>query len=226
MTRPVIKSGEMSERLHIRGLAMPPLVAPPTAETLRIAELEGQVSEMRREADALRQEAAALESAIVEARSEALAQGRSDGRKEAEDRTDELLANLKEALGNAAEDFRQAVERLERLSGDLAGLALGRIVGDAGARPGLVADTLRLATTDLFRDSVVVAEVSRADFPDALTLEALRLPQTTPAVEVRINDEMASGACRLRLKLGEADLGLDGQVARLRILLETTAQVG
>lgn len=225
MTRPVIKSGETSGRLHIRGLALPPLAAPPTAEALRIAELEGQVSEMRRETDELRQAAAVLESAIVEGRREALAQGRAEGRKEAEDRSSERLTSLKEALGNIAGDFRQAMDRLELLSGDLAGLALGRIVGEAALRPGLIADTLRQATTELFRDSVVIAEVSRADFPDAVSLERLRLPQTAPAVEVRINDEMASGACRLRLKLGEADLGLDGQVARLRALLETRAQV-
>lgn len=226
MTRPVIKSDETFGRLHIRDLAMPPLTAPPTAEALRIAELEEQVSEMRREADALRQTAATMESAIVEARREALAKGRAEGRKEADDRSSERLTSLKEALEKITGDFRQAVDRLELQSGDLAGLALGRIVGDAALRPGLVADTLRLAATELFRDSVVVAEVSRADFPDAASLEVIRVPQTAPAIEILINDEMASGACRLRLKLGEADLGLDGQVARLRTLIETAAQVG
>lgn len=226
MTRPVIKSDETSGRLHIRGLAIPPLTPPPTAEARRIAELEEQISAMRRETDALQQAAVAMESAIVEARREALTQGREEGRRETEDRSSERLASLKEMLEDVARDFRETMDRLEHLSGDLAGLALERIVGDAALRPGLVAGAIRLAATGLFRDSVVMAEVSRADFPDSTSLEAIHLPQSTPAVRVLINDEMASGACRLRLKLGEADIGLDGQVARIRKLIETAAQAG
>lgn len=63
---------------------------------------------------------------------------------------------------------------------------------------------------------MLAIEVSASDFPDVGAQEALARAIGRDAV---VLDSLQPGGCRLRLRLGEVDLSLDGQLARLRAVL-------
>lgn len=162
------------------------------------------------------QEVDRLSAAVAAARSEGRAQGLIEGAQAAEDRSEALLRVMTDAAATSVTLLGKRLDELQEVVGDLAAVALERIVGDVSSRQSLVVDTVRRAVGALFVGSVVAVEVSREDFPDAVTLQAV-LPQ---GCEAHSLDSLPSGGCRLRLRLGEVDLGLHGQVARLRALLD------
>lgn len=223
--RAVIKSGDGSGDVRVRGLAVksPPPV--PSAEARRITELQRQASEAEQTIATLQDQIGRLADEALNAMREGHAEGLIEGRKAAEDQSARLLVLLTEASDRASEDFRRSLTTLEAAAGTLASLALARIVSDAGSRQSLVVDTVHRAVADLFEGSVVSIEVSPLDFPDPSALETLRLPQAAPPIDVRPVRGMASGDCRVRLRLGEIDLGLDGQLARLRAVLEASGEL-
>jgi type III secretion protein L len=100
--------------------------------------------------------------------------------------------------------------------GGLAAVALDRIVGHAHGRQALIADTVHRAVSDLFAGSIVAVEVSCEDFADPAPLRAV-VPKDC---DVHLLDGLPSGACRLRLRMGEVDLDLQGQADRLRAVLD------
>lgn len=223
--RAVIKSGDGSGDLRVRGLAVkaPPPV--PSAEARRVADLQHQASEAGERIAALEDQVDRLSREALTARREGHAEGLIDGRKAADDQSARLLAVLTDASATASGDFRLSLNALEAAAGTLASLALARVVNDAGSRQSLVVDTVHRAVAELFEGSVVTIEVSPADFPDPASLETIRLPQGSPPIAVRAVRGMASGDCRVRLRLGGIDLGLDGQLARLRAVLESSGDL-
>lgn len=212
----VIKSGDPGGEVRVLELDAEPDVATPSDEARHIADLEERLAEAGALIEALRDDLARANSAAQGAWAEGRAAGMVEGRKAAEDRSAALLRRLDQSLEAAGEDFRRHLATFEQAAAGLAGLALGRVVGDPAGRRSLVVETVQRASAELFAGSVVAVEVSAADFPDVLSLEPLR---SEIGREVVVLDALESGACRLRLRLGEIDLGLDGQVARLRTLL-------
>lgn len=207
----------------VRGLMSRSPPPPLTADARRIADLEARLTEAEGVIVSLREAAASLAIDVETARREGRAEGRIEGRKSADDGAADRLRVLGEAAAAAERAFQDALEELQTSAGDLAALALGRIVGDVAARVDLVAGTVRVALTETFKESVVRVEVARADFPDAEAVRSLDLARIAPSVDIRVAPDLTSGGCRIQLKLGEVDLGLDGQVARLRAVLETSA---
>jgi flagellar biosynthesis/type III secretory pathway protein FliH len=200
----------------VRGLEVAPPPPPVSDEVRRIAALELRLLEMDAQLGTLREENDQLKAEALGAWREGHAKGVEEGRKDAEDRSEALAAGLAKTAGEALAAFRDRLAALEDATGQLAAEALSRIVGDPSERKGLIRDAVRRAAAGVFAGAVVVVEVSEADFQDAEMLKAV-----TPAdCEIRLVAALPSGACRLRLQMGEADLDLDGQVARLRALLE------
>lgn len=213
---PVIKSGAAGADIRVRGLAVAPPPAIPSAQERRIAELEHRLELAEADLAARDQEIARLSQAAEAAHAEGRAQGLIEGRKSAEDRSEALLKAVAAAAEAGAAALRDRLTGLEDAVGGLTVLALERIVGHRPERQALIADTVRRAVTESFAGSVIAVEVSAEDFPDAAPLRAL-LPTEC---EVRLLKDLPSGGCRLRLRMGEVDLGLQGQVARLSAVLD------
>lgn len=213
----VIKSGEPDRR--VRGLSAPPAEAPLSDEARRIRDLEAGLEEALARGAALQAEVERLTTALPAAREEGRAQGVAAGRREAEDRASALIDAIAEAAAEALKTFRDQVTALEDMVGSLAAAALERIVLDPGDRRDLVLETARRAVSQTFGDAVVKVEVCRLDFPD----EGLLRGALPPGCEVASRDDLPSGACRLRLRMGEANLDLQGQVSRLRTVLQGEA---
>lgn len=218
----VIKSGADRDGIHIRALmasAAAPVVSP---DARRIIELESRLIQADNQLAELREEVDRMTATALDARREGHAAGVTEGRDAADDRSDELLRLISDAAAGAGADFRTRLESLEGIAAGLAGIALARIVGDMDGRQAMVAHTVRRAVEETFNGSALGIEVSRTDFPDPVSLESIAFPEGVAAIGIRAVDDLPSGGCRVRLKLGEIDLGLDGQVARLRTLFDAS----
>ena len=214
---PVIKSADHEQRTRIRVLSLEQPPATPSPEALAFAELEAQLeaaldreTRLATEADRLRVEA---EAAFARGRQV----GIEDGRRLAEDRSAALLAELATAAAGATAAFRARLDGLEAAAAGLAGLALSRIADHPETRRDLVEGAVRRALAETAAGAVVRVEVSRNDFPDPSALAAAAEAAGAQVVPM----DHPSGACRIILRLGEIDLGLDGQITRLRALMET-----
>jgi flagellar biosynthesis/type III secretory pathway protein FliH len=214
----VIKSGAVAVDMSVRGLTVAPLPPVPSAEARLIAELERRLEAAQAELGAREQEIERLSSVAAAALSDGHTQGLIEGRKAAEDHSEALIHAVSGAADKSVALFQERLGGLEGAVGGLAALALERIVGPGPDRQALVADTVRRAVADLFAGAVVAVEVSREDFPDADLLRAA-LPLEC---DVRLLDGMPSGGCLLRLRMGEVDLDIQGQAARLRAVLDPT----
>ena len=214
----VIKSGAGD---RVRGLSVVPLTPEPSEDARRIRALEARLETALAEARALSEEVERVEAVVTAARAEGRAEGVAAGRREADDRAHELLGAVSKASQEAVTAFRDQLTALGDLSGGLAAAALERIVGEANGRQDLILETARRAVSQTFAGSVVRVEVSGADFQDQNALASA----LGAGCEALIRDDLPSGACRLSLRMGEADLDLDGQTARLRaVLLEGKAE--
>lgn len=218
----VIKSGAVSAGAHIRALMAGAVAPVVSAEARRIAELESRLAQADDQLAELGEEANRLAASVLEARREGHAAGLAEGRQAAEDRSEELLRLLVDTATAAGADFRNQLESLEDIAAGLAGVALARIIGDTTDRQAMVAQTIHRAAAEIFNGSALGVEVSRTDFPDSASLDSIAFPEGVAAVGIQAVEDLPSGGCRIRLKLGEIDLGLDGQVARLRTLLDAS----
>ena len=177
---------------------------------LRLAEQEAQLTDLREDART------AFE------RGEA--KGREAGRREAEAQETQRLARLEAAIEQAHQAFRQSLAGLEYLAPALAHEALSRILAPSEARSQLVTGILARQLAAVEAGSVLHVEVSASDFPDDLALEALEgtLGSLGPAVHASVS--LKSGDCRIKLKLGTLDVGLDRQWGCLGALLQDMAE--
>lgn len=216
----VIKSEAVD--LSVRGLTIAPPVPVPSAEVRLIAELKEQVEALRSELSSRDQEIQRLTASATAAFDQGRAEGIEEGRQSAEDHSAALIRTVADTAARGLGAFKQGLTGLEDAAGGLAALALGRIVGQTADRQGLIIDTVRRAVGDLFAGSVVLVEVSQEDFADPAPLRAV-LPK---GCEVHVEEGLASGACRLKLRMGEVDLELQDQVARLRAILDPTGAPG
>jgi flagellar biosynthesis/type III secretory pathway protein FliH len=213
----VIKSGETD--LRVRGLSAPPAAPALSEDARRILELEARLEAAAARGESLQAEVDRLATAVRAARDEGRAEGVAAGRREAEDRSSALIDTLGRAAAEGVQAFEGQLAALEDMVGGLAAAALERIVLDPAGRRDLVLETARRAVARTFAEAVVRVEVSRLDFPDEAALRR-GLPS---GCEAAARDDLPSGACRLALRMGEADLDLHGQVRRLRAVLQGEA---
>ncbi|KSB91865.1 hypothetical protein AS593_07520 [Caulobacter vibrioides] len=185
----------------------------------RIAALEDGVA--KRDA-----ELATLPAALEGARKEGREEGRRQGLSEARDRAEEALDALKASADAALERYSQELGSLERLAPALAREALARLIAQPDERAALLADVIQTQIRQLDRNAVVAVEVSRHDYPAPEALETLAQRLGASRFEVRADEALPAGGCRLRLVLGAIEIGLDQQWRRLDDLLSALAQPG
>jgi type III secretion protein L len=211
---PVIKSAAVD--ISVRGLAVAPPPSVPSAEARLIAELEHRLEAAQADLAARGREIERLTAAGSTAFEQGHAEGLVEGRRSAEDRSEALVRAVAAAGDKGVAAFQETLAGLEEAVGGLTAVALDRIVGHAPDRQTLIAGAVHRAVGDLFAGSIVAVEVSREDFADPAPLRAV-LPKDC---DVHLLDGLSSGACRLRLRMGEVDLDLQGQAARLRAILD------
>ncbi len=119
----------------------------------------------------------------------------------------------------ALERFRAEVASLERLAPALAREALGRLLLDPSRQAELVIGALGKQIAQLDRKSIVRVEVSRADFPTPDALVGAVSALCHADIDIQPRDELERGECRIKLNLGEIDVGMGQQWAALSNLL-------
>jgi flagellar biosynthesis/type III secretory pathway protein FliH len=183
--------------------------------------LRRQVDQQRAEISGLRAQA---EAAVREAEKQAEARGREAGLREAEDDSAKRLVRLESGVERAVAEFVQALSALERLAPELARQGLAAMLGAETDRPALVAAIVQRQLRRLEAQAVVRVEVSAADFPDEAALSALAHALGAPGVQIGAESGLFSGDCRVRLKLGTMEIGLNQQWERLDALLRDLSQ--
>ncbi|HZZ34906.1 MAG TPA: hypothetical protein VFE03_04215 [Caulobacteraceae bacterium] len=194
-----------------------PASEPSTRLQATVAELANAVRERDAALEALRQQ-------VEAARREGEARGRLAGRKEAQDQAAQNLARLEKGLEKALQAFSYDRAAMERLAAALAREGLSRVFGDAAHYTDMVTSIIRHQAEQLDAAAVVCVQVSRHDFQDASGLEPLVASLAPSALQITIEDHLAAGECRIKLRLGELDVGVGQQWHALDDLLTELSQ--
>ena len=197
---------------------LPPVVDP---ELLRL----------RDECEQLRQRLQQRETEMVNLRQDAESafrdgemQGREAGVREAADQSAKTRATLETGVEQAIATFTQTLAGLERLAPMLARQGLAGILGAADHRGELVAAIVQQQLQTLEAQAVIHVEVSAADFGDEAALSSLAESLGSQGVKIHAYTALKSGDCRIKLKLGALEVGLDQQWGRLQSLLNDMAE--
>lgn len=204
-------------------------VGNPEIEALRVQNerLQARILQLESETDVLRQKA-------KEAFGEGHLQGVEIGRRDVADEQSKHSETLEKGITRAVDEFSQALSHLEYLAPTLARQALEVIIGDKAARRDMVSAIVLKQLKSLEAQAVLYVEVSETDFPGdtaRLILEAGG-PRERPnglhsrEVQIRASALLKSGDCRIKLKLGTLEAGLEDQWGRLKDLLEDMVVAG
>jgi flagellar biosynthesis/type III secretory pathway protein FliH len=189
------------------------------------AALMAQVAGLAAERDLAARRLIELEAERVEAVAVARAAGREAGLAEAASRAEEALARLERSLEGGLAQLAADAAALETLAVQVARAALAKIFADPAGPvrpdPGqLVEAAIRRQLADVEAEMLVRVEVSACDFPDPERLAQLSKALGRGRVQVLANPALTSGDSRLKLKLGEVEIGLPQQWRRLSAVLE------
>jgi flagellar biosynthesis/type III secretory pathway protein FliH len=174
----------------------------------RVEQLEQQLEEKSR---AARQAEVASEQARIQAYEE----GRLVGQKEAETREGERLDALEQALSKAIGQLAQALGGAERLAALLARDCLDIVFGQSDDRASMVLDLLARQIAGLAPGELIEVQLAQSDFLDRTALDTLAGRMGLASAQLVLRSDLRSGDARLRLRLGENDIGLDTQWKRL-----------
>ncbi|MGE5566067.1 MAG: hypothetical protein ACM3YN_07935 [Parcubacteria group bacterium] len=214
----LIRSSDPARGANVRALERRPAPPATTAVDPELLALRGEVDRLREKIAEQEAAIAGHPAALEKARADGEAAGRVTGLREADDGREALAAKIATATQLALDRFAEEVASLERLAPLVAIEGLGRVFEPSDQRAELVREVIRRQISGLETSAVVCVEVSSADFPDADDLPA------ASGAEVRALDELKSGDCRIRLKLGSLEVGLDQQWDRLRGVLSDLAE--
>ncbi len=215
----IIKSADAGERVRpfATGIAAFPPAAPQVDP--EVSRLQAEVARLRQALETGAERIDRLEADAGETFEAGRTAGFEAGQREGDNLRAESLAALRAGLDGALEAFRSDMAALNGLAVLVARESLARLVGDDSQRQGLVTTLLGQQLKALEAAAVVRIEVSSHDFADADALNALAASVANPAIEVVAETSLASGDCRIRLKLGSLDVGIDQQWQGLHALL-------
>lgn len=221
----VIKSGSLNDLSSVRPFTIPshaPAIAvvkqDEERERLqrRLMALEAELKERDAAITALR---ADVECALVEGKAEGMAVGRA----EVEDRQAARLTLLLGSIEQCQAELSNRLESLERLSFLVTQECLDKILGDRDTSAGLVRQIIEHQIGKVDRAMLMSIEVSQEDFPDTTILEEVVRKAGARSITVSATTEIPSGGCRMRLQLGNVEVGIDQQWGVLRELLAELA---
>jgi len=117
----------------------------------------------------------------------------------------------------------ESLASLERLAAALAGECLDTVLGDRKYRAQTVRKILAAQCAKIEKSALLAVELSDADFPDAEALAVIERDIAPSQAALSARAEVPSGGCRMVLRLGQMDVGLDRQWGTLRDLLAEIA---
>lgn len=240
----LIKADDLMARrarpAEIRVPVLASAVTPPAApvvDPVRIA-LEQEVEALREDLEAAEQAKAELaaelgardtaaaeaatahEEALAEAVAEAEARGHEAGLAKGAEAKAEALGVLEAAAERALDQLRGDLRATETLAVALAKAALAKVFGDDADMSRRVTRLVRRQMEALDRSAVLRIEVAAVTFADPADLDALRSDAGLEGIELSALDDLSAGDCRIRLRLGELEVGLGQQWGRLTALLD------
>jgi flagellar biosynthesis/type III secretory pathway protein FliH len=222
----IIKSVDLAGHARVRPLSRPapsPVVSAADEERerlrSRIAQLEVEIHQRDLTVAGLRGE---VDAAFERGRSE----GHAAGLRAAEDREAERTALLGTALRAARERLDDSLKSLDGLAAAIAAECLDVILGDRKHRAAALRKIIAAQVSRIEKSALLAVELSGADFPDAEAFAGIRKDVALEGVALNLSPDVAPGGCRMVLKLGRIEAGLDRQWGTLRGLLEETATTG
>ncbi len=193
--------------------------------------IDPELLRLRDEREQLRQrlqqqetEIAALRKEVDGAFQNGETQGREAGIRDAADQGAKTLATLESGVEHAIANFNEVLSGLERLAPMLARQGLAGILGAADNRSDLVAAIVLQQLKAIETQAVIHIEVSAADFADEAALSRLGDSLGYQGVTIHAYSALKSGDCRIKLKLGALEVGLDQQWGRLKAMLNDMAE--
>jgi flagellar biosynthesis/type III secretory pathway protein FliH len=211
----IIKSLDRARHGEIRPLARPS--QPPQEDEqdrlrARIAQLETEMRQRDQVQAGLR---ADIDAALLRGKDE----GRAAGLREAEDRQAARLALLEKNLRDARARMDEGFASLERLAVLVAEECLDTILGERKYRAGALRKIVAKQLAGIEKSALLAIELSSIDFADAEALAAVESDVASSKVAVSASAEIAPGGCRMTLRLGRMDVGIDRQWGTLRTVL-------
>jgi flagellar biosynthesis/type III secretory pathway protein FliH len=180
---------------------------------------------------ALQTRIAELDQALLdseEARADAVARAREEGRKEAEDnhRRDEAaaLAALQAAIAQAQDSLSRRLADLDALALVLCENALATVFSRFDDYQERTSRALELQLAGLRNDILLCVFVSPEDFPHSEALETLR--RRIGKIDIVQDGSLGRGEARLDLRLGHIELSLDAHWDAIRKRLVALAGGG
>ena len=196
------------------------MLADPRGHAAEPDPLAGEIDRLESLLDARDEIIAKHAAALAAARAEGETVGREAAEAAFEEERAEALERLESGLGEAQAELRQALVQTGDLALLVARQALERLFGDPNARAETVVALIAHQLAQMEREAVLAVEVSRVDFPDTREIASLAERLGLPPGSLKAPLELGAGACRMRLRLGTLELGIDRQWATVRALLD------
>ncbi|HEX2594075.1 MAG TPA: hypothetical protein VHL34_21415 [Rhizomicrobium sp.] len=220
----IIKSDAVAAQPLIRPIAK---FAP--ARTSTVSPVETELAALRRQVAQLESQLAdrgarisTLQADLPRAREQGFAEGKERGLAAAVDREAERLAALKQGIAAALAALEQRLDRVSALAPVLVKECLDQLFAETDNRTQIVSDLIAKQMVRIAEASLVAVEVSSSDYSDG-ALDALAEALGMPRTILCTSDDLQSGQCFLRLKLGHLDVSLDQQWGVLRAILDEGA---
>lgn len=187
------------------------------------APLNAEIARLNERIAALEYEVAGHPAAIEEAQRQGVADGREAAVADYAAAQSESLAALRQGVDDAVAVFAGRMAALDELAAVLASECLAAMFGDPGERGRQLADAIRHQVKRLGSSAILKVSLSSHDIGDDTALTALADELGYPALHLARDHGLGRGECRMQLRLGEVDVGIDSQFARLRAALHALA---
>lgn len=218
----IIKSGSDAGEAMVRPLAIATMRTaekdtPLDTLSRRIAELEADIAKRDQRETGLEKE---IEASFERGKEAGFALGVNEAGRLERERLELLEVGVQSARAHLAQSLAGA----ERLAVLIARDCLDKLLGEPDFRAETVRGLIRAQIAMIEQDAVVSIKVSLEDFPDDASFEDLK--QSTSGVAFETDENLASGDCMLKLRLGGADIGLTQQWGEISRLLNEMGQTG
>ena len=164
-----------------------------------------------------------LKSQIAKARTEGEETGRIAAELAAEDSRAKALELLRQGIEGAREALADGRERMEAVALLIARNALDKLFGDDRVRKAAIGDLVMRQLAAIELQMLLQIEVSWLDFPDTGELAALAQELGLAAQHISAASDLPAGGCRMQLRVGTLDVGVDQQWGAIRNLLDELA---
>ncbi len=211
--------GKMLPMVNMTSDAAPVPIRPADSDPQLLA-LEAEIEGRRQKLEAAQIKQDEHDTAINDAYERGLEEGARNVTRQAAASIELLSDGIDRAVAQLAEESRA----MEQLAVALARTALTRIFGDRSHCPEMVIEIIHHQLEMLAKDMVLHIDVASADFKDAADHANSFAALEQQGISIQQRDDLASGDCEMRLRLGTLDIGLDQQWSKIRAHLDQLVQ--